>query len=153
MVRTAELSDAMRPHVTSPPSPSFDAPAWTPAAAPAERRVALVSSAGLSLRDQRPFRGGEGGYRAIPHDAADADIAMSHISVNFDRVGYQLDAETVFPRRGLQSLVAEGAIGSVADMHYSFMGATDPVDMEDDARALAGRLHEQSVNTVVLLPV
>ena len=47
----------------------------------------------------------------------------------------------------------EGLIGSVASNHYSFMGATDPRDMEDDARHLAGVLKADQVDAVVLLPV
>ena len=47
----------------------------------------------------------------------------------------------------------EGLIGSVASNHYSFMGATDPRDMEDDARQLAGVLKSDQVDAVVLLPV
>jgi len=44
-------------------------------------------------------------------------------------------------------------IGSVAQTHYSFMGATDPVQMEPYARELAGRLKKDAVDAVILSPV
>ena len=50
-------------------------------------------------------------------------------------------------------LASEGTIGSVAATHYSFMGATDPIQMEPYARELAGRLKADAVDAVVLSPV
>ena len=78
---------------------------------------------------------------------------MSHISVNFDRTAFQQDLNVTFPRKHLADMDEEGLIGSVASNHYSFMGATDPRDMEDDARHLAGVLKADQVDAVVLLPV
>ena len=54
---------------------------------------------------------------------------MSHISVNYDRTGFQEDRNVVFPIDRLRELAAEG-IGSVAIPIISFMGATDPIQME-----------------------
>jgi D-proline reductase (dithiol) PrdB len=59
----------------------------------------------------------------------------------------------VFPLDRLRELAGEGAIGSVAQTHYSFMGATDPVQMEPHARELAGRLKRDAVDAVILPPV
>src|SRR6516162_5622230 len=50
-------------------------------------------------------------------------------------------------------LAAEGTIGSMTGIHYSFMGATDPVQMEPYARELAGRLKQDNVDSVLLAPV
>jgi hypothetical protein len=44
-------------------------------------------------------------------------------------------------------------IGSVAAAHYSFMGATDPVQIEPQARELAGRLKADAAAAVILLSV
>jgi hypothetical protein len=41
----------------------------------------------------------------------------------------------------------------VAATHYSFMGATDPLQMESHARQLAGQLKADEVDAVVLPPV
>jgi D-proline reductase (dithiol) PrdB len=82
---------------------------------------------------------------------------ISHISINFDRTGFQEDWNVVFPLDRLNELAADGVIGEVAQTHYSFMGsfmgATDPVLMEPHARALAGRLKGDRVDTVILPPV
>ena len=52
---------------------------------------------------------------------------MSHISVNYDRSGFQEDINVVFPIDRLRELEADGTIGSISDFHYSFMGASrDP---------------------------
>ena len=41
----------------------------------------------------------------------------------------------------------------MTSIHYSFMGATDPVQMEPYARELAGRLKQDNVDSVLLAPV
>jgi D-proline reductase (dithiol) PrdB len=41
----------------------------------------------------------------------------------------------------------------VADYHYSFMGATDPSEMEQTARNLAGLLEGDQVDAALLVPV
>ena len=81
------------------------------------------------------------------------DLLCSHISINFDRTGFQEDWNVVFPLDRLRELAAEGVIGSVAQTHYSFMGATDPVQMEPHARELAHRLKRDQVDAVILSPV
>jgi D-proline reductase (dithiol) PrdB len=78
---------------------------------------------------------------------------MSHISINFDRTGFQEDWNVAFPLDRLNELAADGVIGSVARTHYAFMGATDPVEMEPHARELAGRLKADRVDAVILSPV
>jgi D-proline reductase (dithiol) PrdB len=50
-------------------------------------------------------------------------------------------------------MAADGEIGSVAATHYSFMGATDPVQMEGYAREVAGHLKQDKVDAVILSPV
>ena len=115
--------------------------------------VALISSAGLGVRGDPLFRGGDGDYREIPHGAPDADVLMSHVSVNYDRTAYQLDLETVLPRRRLAELASAGVIGAAADTHYSFMGASAPEQMQTQAQTLASTLHARGVNAAVLLPV
>jgi D-proline reductase (dithiol) PrdB len=59
----------------------------------------------------------------------------------------------VFPLDRLRELAAEGVIGSVAATHYSFVGATDPVQMEPYAREVASQLKSDAVHAVLLSPV
>ena len=78
---------------------------------------------------------------------------MSHISTNFDRTGFQQDHNVVLPIDRLNELAADGTIGSVASVHYSFMGATHPAKLERTARHLAGLLKQDQVDAVLLVPV
>ena len=115
--------------------------------------MAIVSSAGLVVRGERPFRGREADYRVIPATTTADRLLCSHISINFDRTGFQEDWNVVFPLDRLRELAAEDRIGSVAATHYSFMGATDPREMEGAARDVAGRLKEDGVDAAILPPV
>jgi D-proline reductase (dithiol) PrdB len=133
--------------------PDFATRPWVAGPALSRRRVAIVSSAGLVVRADNPFRGRDSDYRVIPGDTRPEDLLISHISINFDRTGFQEDWNVVFPLDRLCELAAERVIGSVAATHYSFMGATDPVEMEPNARELAGRLKADGVDAVILSPV
>jgi D-proline reductase (dithiol) PrdB len=133
--------------------PDFKTTPWVTGPALSGRRVAVVSSAGLVRRGEDPFRGRDPDYRTISTDTTPDDLLISHISVNFDRTAFQEDWNVVFPLDRLHELAAEGTIGSVAQTHYSFMGATDPIQMEPHARELAGLLKRDAVNAVILSPV
>jgi D-proline reductase (dithiol) PrdB len=89
-----------------------------------ERRVAIISTAGLHRRSDRPFRPGDGSYRVNPGETLANELVMSHISVNFDRTGFQQNL--VFPIDRPRELSADGVVGSMASVHYSFMGAFPP---------------------------
>jgi D-proline reductase (dithiol) PrdB len=78
---------------------------------------------------------------------------MSHVSTNFDRTGFQLDINMVLPLTRLAELAEQNVIDSVADFHYSFMGATEPTAMEAEARKVAGLLKGDKVNCALLVPV
>jgi D-proline reductase (dithiol) PrdB len=94
-----------------------------------------------------------GDYRVIPGEIEAKDLVMTHISTNFDRIGFQQDWNVVFPLDRLRELATEGIIGSMADYHYSFMGATDPAEMEPAARNLATLLKGDRVDAALLVPV
>ena len=124
-----------------------------PASRSTGRRVAIISTAGLHKRGDRPFRPGDGSYRVIPAETKASDLVMSHISVNFDRTGFQQDLNVVFPIDRLRELVADGTVGSMAAIHYSFMGAFPPAAAEPHARHLAGLLKADKVDAALLVPV
>ena len=158
MVRLADLSDAEREgHLSRVATlPKFPAPALVKGPALAQRRVALITTAGLHLRADRPFDNGGAGidYRVIPGDVAPADLVMSHASVNFDRTGFQSDWNVVFPLDRLKELVREKTIGAIAAFHYSFMGAIPQITRyEPKARELAAILKADNVDAVLLSPV
>jgi D-proline reductase (dithiol) PrdB len=119
----------------------------------AGRRVAIVSTAGLHKRGDRPFQPGDGSYRVIPAETAGNELVMSHISVYFDRTGFQQDLNVAFPIDRLRELVASDAVGSMAAVHYSFMGAFPPAAAEPHAQHLTGLLKADKVDAVLLVPV
>jgi D-proline reductase (dithiol) PrdB len=153
MVRLSDLTKWERGYIEGLSCPEFDTDPWVTGPPLDQRRVAIITTAGLQRRGDRPFMEGTADFRVIPGDIATSDLVMSHISVNFDRTGFQQDLNVVFPLDRLNELADEGVIGSVAGFHYSFMGATDPREMEPTARHLAGLLKEDAVNAVLMVPV
>jgi len=117
------------------------------------RRVAIVTTSGLHTRGDRPFDIGAADYRVIPGDTPAVDLVMSHVSVNFDRSGFQEDVNVVFPIDRLRELAAARAVGSISDFHYSFMGAAPIRALEPKARELAALLKKDRVDAVLLTPV
>ena len=153
MVRLASIPEPMRGHLGNLPCPTFETAPFVDAPPASERRVAIVSTAGLHRRDDRPFGLGSDDYRVIPGEAKANDLVMSHVSTNFDRTGFQQDLNVLFPLDRLREMTDRGEIGGVADYHYSFMGATEPEKMESAARKLASLLKDDGVNVVLLVPV
>ena len=143
----------MRQHLEGVECPRYDTEPWVEGPPVARRRVAIISTAGLNERGGRPFALGETGYRLIRGDLDMADMVMSHVSTNFDRSGFQQDVNVIFPIDRLRELAAEGDIDSVADYHYSFMGATDPEQMAPTIEHLAPLLKKDRVDAVLLAPV
>ncbi len=153
MARLETFPEPMRTHLANLPCPHFKTRAFVPGPALSQRRVALISTAGLHRRQDRPFQGMSGEYRVIPKETRPNELIMTHVSTNFDRTGFQQDWNVVFPLDRLKELAQKGTIGSVADFHYSFMGATDPSQMESSALNLADLLKADHVDAVLLLPV
>ena len=153
MARLSDLPEPVAEYLLNLPLPEFDDTSPAPGPALAERRVAIVTSAGLVRRGEGTFAPGDADYRVLPGDVRGADLLMSHVSVNYDRAGFVEDANVVFPVDRLRELAEAGVIGSVADHHYSFMGASDPTQMAAPAAEVAGHLKADRVDAVLLTPV
>ncbi len=131
----------------------FDARPWVKPPPLAQCRIAIVTTAGVHRKGDRPFGSGATDYRIIPGDTKAADLVMSHQSVNFDRTGFQEDHNIAFPIDRLNELAQRKVIGSVADLHYSFMGATQIRQLEAKAKELAQFLKDDRVDAVLLTPI
>lgn len=154
MVRLTDIPEVDARHLLSKECPSFDSEPWVTGPPLAERRVAIVTSAGLHRRGDRSFDIQDTGYRVIDGTLSGDELVMTHSSVNFDRTGFQQDTNVVFPIDRLREMEAAGEIGSVARFHYSVMGAGWlPHEIEPTAKELAGLLKEDAVNAVLLSPV
>ncbi|WP_175484260.1 glycine/sarcosine/betaine reductase selenoprotein B family protein [Modestobacter sp. DSM 44400] len=116
--------------------------------------VALVTSAGLHLRDDKPFRKFDPSYRVIPADAHLNELVVSHTSIGFDRVPMQQDLNVVFPLDRIRELVPRGAAGAIGPRCYSFMGAQRDLSVvkEQTGPEVAKRLVGEGVEVVVLTP-
>jgi D-proline reductase (dithiol) PrdB len=153
MARLEDIPQPTRDAVQNLECPEFPGSPWVVPKPLSDCRVAIVTSAALHSRDAMPFPAGTPEFRELPSSLAPADMLMSHISINFDRAGFQRDVNIAYPIDRLRELAAEGTIGSVADTHYSVMGSTDPVTMAETADGIAGRLKQERVDAVLFSPV
>jgi D-proline reductase (dithiol) PrdB len=153
MARLEDIPQPTRDAVANLECPELPGSPWVEPKPLSECRVAIVTSAALHSRDEMPFPAGTPEFRELPSTLAHADILMSHISINFDRAGFQRDVNIAYPIDRLHELAADGTIGSVADTHYSVMGSTDPATMAETAYAIAGRLKQERVDAVLFSPV
>ncbi|MDZ7676672.1 MAG: glycine/sarcosine/betaine reductase selenoprotein B family protein [Acidimicrobiales bacterium] len=137
------------------PVPEFETTAFAkPEKSLAESTVAIVTSAALHRQDQEGFDPADTGFRDI--DRADRDLVLGHWSPNFDRSGFQLDLNVVYPIDRLEELAADGVIGAVAETHYAFAGNQPDTVSEirlDTGPACARKLLSAGVDVVVLTPV
>ena len=135
--------------------PDFEHPAFTTPARPlAEATVAIVTSAALHRMDDDGFSQGDTSYRTI--DRADRDLVLGHWSPNFDRSGFAIDLNVVYPIDRLEELASDGVIGAVAPRHFAFAGNQPDTVSElrlDTGPACAADLLADGVDVVVLTPV
>ena len=159
MPRLSVLSEVQRQMLQFFPCREDDGAPWSPLSKPlSEATAAIVTTAGLHLRDDKPFNrdhpGGESTYRVIPSDSEAADIVQSHFSIGFDRTAIYRDINITFPMDRVRELAERGVIGAVAPNHYSFMGALRDctVVAEQTGPEVAQRLKAEGVDLVLLTP-
>ena len=151
MVKLVDMPAVGRGFIADLEKPEIAQEKWTEPVAAVDRRVAIVSSAAVSRRGEKPFSWLARDYRAFGKN--DRDLVMTHVAVEYDRTAWQQDLNTIIPLDRLEEMADSGEIGSVADEHYAFMGAADPMDMEPAAHEVAARMRSDNVNTVFLVPV
>ena len=155
MPRLDRLPQINRNNLLMLPVQVNDGGSFTPLARPlAACRLAIVTTAGLHRRGDRPFGPGEQTYRAIAADTPPADIIQSHTSLGFDRTPIMRDLNISFPVDRLRELVARGGLGGVGPHHYSFMGAQrDVTRIEQETGPEVGRrLREEGVDAALITP-
>lgn len=135
---------------------------WTPLPRPlAECTVAMLSSAGVALKDDVPFdqQGerenpwwGDPTYRVLPKDASEEDVRLYHLHI--DPSYAHQDINCLFPLERLQEMEARGRIGRTSPRHYSIMGyILDPEELlGKTVPALIRDLREDLADVVVLVP-
>ena len=153
MARLDDIPEPTRTAVRDVACPSFETRPFVAGPELSDRRIAIVSSAALIHRGDKPFPFGSGEARAVPGSWDVRDILTSHVSINFDRTGFQRDVNVAYPIERLRELANEGVIDSVADTHFTVMGSSDPADMVASADAIAAAFHADGANGVLLVPV
>jgi D-proline reductase (dithiol) PrdB len=140
-------------------------PVWAPFEKRlAEARIALVTSAGLSLAgEQAPFdldreraepTWGDPSFRVMPHALGGREVAMSHLHVN--NADVLADHNIALPTDVLDDVAADGVVGQAAPRHISVMGYQEGgarVWREETAPAIIELLRDDGVDGVVLAPI
>jgi D-proline reductase (dithiol) PrdB len=159
MPRLATLSEINRQSMLSFPCLELDSTPWSPLHKPlSQSKLSLVTSAGLHLRDDKPFiggpKGGDVSYRVIPSTAKATDILQSHVSIGFDHTAIMRDMNVTLPIDRVRELVDKGIVGSLAQNYYSFMGAIrNPKPLiETTGPEVARRLKDEDVDFVFITP-
>lgn len=116
-----------------------------------ESVVALVSTAGVHLRDQEPYNlEGDNSWRVIPGDVQAEQLMVTHEHYNHRHA--DADINCVFPIDRLRELASAGVIGGVSDRHLGFMGFSQQLrDLYERAAPEMARLIDRSKADAVVL--
>ena len=149
------LNESTRNSILTLPVEVNETTPFKPLRRPLEQsRVAIVTTAGLHLRDDRPFTAGDPTFRRIPSSTSAGEILQSHASIGFDRTAIIEDINVVFPLDRLRAMVEAGKIGELAPTFYSFMGAQRDLTpiKEKTGPEVAALLKADGVDVVLLTP-
>jgi len=157
MAPVAYIEQVRRMYPNDPPyqwTVSATSP-WTPMAKPVrDCRIALISSGGIYHRTQEPFDNVKNDltFREIQKEVDLADLRISHYSKNSRNVQ---DLNTIFPLERFRELEAQGIIGELAPVAFTFMGRIFMRTKLQNEMAphLIGRLREMNVDAAFLVPV
>lgn len=153
MARQDDIPQPTRDAVLNIPCPTFETTPFVAGPPLSQRRIAILTSAALIRRGDKPFAFGSGECRFLPAATPAEDLLLSHVSINFDRAGWQRDINVVYPIDRLRELAAAGEIGGVADTNYTVMGSTDPAEMDKAVDQIEGQLRQERIDSVLLTPV
>lgn len=149
------MDHIVRARVNDVPVYEFEQPSFTQPPPLKNARVAIVTTAGLRSDGQLHWQPGDQSFTIL--EGTDRTVGLAHFSPNFDRSGFALDLNVVYPIDRLHELAERGVIGSVASRHISFMGAqldhTLPTMRLDTGPAAAKVLRDDGVDVVFLTPV
>ena len=147
-----------------PDEPAHPEIPWAEVRKPlAESKLALVSTAGLSMGGDAPFdmemerqkpTQGDSSWRKLRSDASSATVEANHLHID---TGYiERDLNVALPLDRVRELAGEGVIGSLADSHYSIMGyqGNDSSTLENrSAPEIAAAMQSEEVDLALLAPV
>ncbi|MBI3753752.1 MAG: hypothetical protein HY266_06910 [Deltaproteobacteria bacterium] len=132
---------------------------WAPMARPLkECKIAIVTTAGVHLKTQKPFdmrdTNGDPTYREIPRDVPKAQLMITHDY--YDHRDADKDINIVFPIDRLKEFKETGEIGDVAETNFGFMGHINGgyiyTLLNETAPEAAEKLKAQGTDAVILTP-
>jgi D-proline reductase (dithiol) PrdB len=135
---------------------------WTPLPKPlSQTTLAIVTSAGISLRSDPPFDmerekkdplWGDRSFRAIPRQTTEQEINVNHLHINTRYI--KEDMNVIFPMVRMAEFEAEGIIGRLAPTAFSFYGFqwqnTD--FLKEAVDPISRRMTTEGVEAVLLTP-
>ncbi|MBU3913936.1 glycine/betaine/sarcosine/D-proline family reductase selenoprotein B [bacterium] len=135
---------------------------WTPLKKPIDQlRFSLMTSAGISLKSDKPFdmdrekqepTWGDPTHREIPKTASEADIDVNHLHINTDYI--KQDINVMLPLERFREFETDGIIGSLAPTCYSYYGfqLNPKVLLEETMPKVAEKMLSEGVEAVILTP-
>jgi D-proline reductase (dithiol) PrdB len=135
---------------------------WTPLANPlSQTTLALVTSAGISLKTDPPFDmerekreaiWGDRSYRAIPRGTTEKDIEVNHLHINTSYI--KRDINVILPLARMAEFEREKIIGRLAPTAYSFYGFqwqnTD--FLKEAIEPISKKMEHEGVEAVLMTP-
>jgi len=135
---------------------------WTPMTKPlSQTTIALVTSAGISLRSDPPFDmerekrepiWGDRSFRTIPRGTTEKDIEANHLHINTSYI--KQDINVILPLARIAEFEQEKIIGRLAPTAYSFYGFqwqnTD--FLKEAIEPISKRMKLEGVAAVLLTP-
>ncbi len=135
---------------------------WTPVAKPLNQTtIALVTSAGISLKTDPPFDmerekkeaiWGDRSFRAIPRETTEEDIEVNHLHINTNWI--KQDINVILPLARMAEFENEKIIGRLAPTAYSFYGfqwqSTD--FLREAIEPISKRMKLEGVEAVLMTP-
>jgi D-proline reductase (dithiol) PrdB len=135
---------------------------FTPLSKPVkEATIALVTSAGISLKTDPPFDmerekkeaiWGDRSFRAIPKSSTAADVDANHLHINTEYI--LRDINVILPLARMAEFEQEGIVGRLAPTAYSFYGfqweSTD--FLKEAIEPMCKTMKEEGVDAVILTP-
>jgi D-proline reductase (dithiol) PrdB len=135
---------------------------WAPPAKPLNRAsIALLTSAGISLKSDPPFdmqrekrepHWGDPSYRVIPRNATEDDIDVNHLHINTKYI--QADINVILPLTRMAEFEQEGIIGRLAESAYSFYGFQwqNSDFLQEAIEPIAEKMQAEKVDAALLTP-
>lgn len=153
MARMEDVYEPTRSGILNAELPVIEGEPFVEGPPLSERKVAILSSAALYQRDGNPLLHNSGDYLELPASLPASDILMSHVSINFDRGGWQRDINVAYPIDRMRELADEGVIGALSDINFTVHGSTQPAEMLDSVEHITARVQRDQIDSVLLCPV